>query len=152
MKSCIVWFLLSAPLLTRSKDCVRKWVLAFMGEGSTNHLPRAFFSIFLWRSAPACQFHSLGQGSVHSSSASWDDCGREFPEPLYLLDKTHFGMDGSARLGTAAVLHSFQYSDPDTVPHRVSVSIYVPEISLNVSTIISYVLDLRSHAYEDATM
>ena len=41
-----------------------------------------FFFFFLkWGSARAHRFHSLELGSVHSGSASRDDCGRAFAVP-----------------------------------------------------------------------
>ena len=39
-----------------------------------------FSSSFKWRFARAHYFHSFMPESVHSGSASWDDCGRMFPD------------------------------------------------------------------------
>ena len=56
-----------------------------LGGGSTKHSPAlSSFNFFFFRCVSACahQFHPSGQGSVHSGSASWDDCGQIIPDEL----------------------------------------------------------------------
>ena len=43
-----------------------------------------YLFFFEWRSAHTHQTHFLRQGSVHSGSVSWDDCGRMFPHKLHV--------------------------------------------------------------------
>ena len=54
-------------------------MLGFRGK-VWNIIPLPTFFL-KWRSAGVHQLHSLGQGSVHSGSASWD-CGQVFPDEL----------------------------------------------------------------------
>ena len=55
-----------------------------VGDGSTNHsrLRLFFFFFFKWRQFARTISTLLGQRWVHSGSASWDDCGRAFPDDL----------------------------------------------------------------------
>ena len=73
------------------------------GEKFDNSFPRLHFLFIKWRSACAHRFHFLKSGSIHSGSASWDDCGRVVPDellrarspwevPTLCLDLAHYAL------------------------------------------------------------
>ena len=98
------------------------------GEGSKIHSPHALF-LFLFFKAGISSHTPIPlfkQGSVHSSSASWDDCGKVFPDELHVslfssvigsntlpgqhCQPNHAGTRIYARLGVTCHLH-FRQND-----------------------------------------
>ena len=61
------------------------WLVRIWGEGLTIHSPTALFILLVKVEISSCTLIPLlGPGSVHSSSANWNDCGGVLPDELHV--------------------------------------------------------------------
>ena len=73
---------IAQSLWTLTMVCVFFSLARIWGECSTIHSPPALFFFFLMEISSRTLIALLIPGSVTSDSASWDDCGRTFPDKL----------------------------------------------------------------------